>query len=110
MRGAISALLAASLVALTLSPAFAGGDAAAGKRKTVPCQPCHGVDGLSKLPIAPNLAGQPVDYLVKALGEFKSGVRKNEMMSLVVPNLSDQDIADLAAWYSSIKVNVSLPQ
>ena len=110
MRAAISAVLAASLIALTLAPALAGGDAAAGKRKAVPCQPCHGVDGLSKLPIAPNLAGQPVDYLVKALGDFKSGTRTNEMMSLVVPNLSDQDIADLAAWYSSIKVSVSMPE
>jgi cytochrome c553 len=86
--------------------AHAAGDAAAGKRKALQCQTCHGLDGLSKLPEAPNLAGQPQPYLVKALDEYRKGVRKNEMMSVVAPALSDQDIADLAAFYASIEISV----
>jgi cytochrome c553 len=86
--------------------AHAAGDAAAGKRKALQCQTCHGLDGLSKLPEAPNLAGQPQPYLVKSLDEYRKGVRKNEMMSVVAPALSDQDIADLAAFYASIEISV----
>lgn len=70
------------------------------------CQTCHGLDGLSKLPEAPNLAGQPEIYLVKSLDEFRKGVRKNDMMSIVVQQLSDQDVADLATFYSSIEISV----
>jgi cytochrome c553 len=89
-----------------LHPAFAAGDPAAGKRKAVQCQTCHGLDGLSKLPEAPNLAGQPEPYLVHSLNEFRQGVRKNDMMSIVAPALSDQDVVDLAAFYSSIEISV----
>jgi cytochrome c553 len=83
------------------SPAFAA-DIAAGRAKAVQCQACHGLDGLSKLPDAPNLAGQNEQYLVKALNDFKSGARQNEMMSMVVQVLSDADIANLAAFYHSL--------
>jgi len=86
--------------------ASAAGDIAAGKKKALACQTCHGLDGLSKLPEAPNLAGQPVTYLVKSLDEYRKGVRRNDMMSIVAPALSDQDIADLAAYYSSIEISV----
>lgn len=70
------------------------------------CQTCHGLDGLSKIPGAPNIAGQPEPYLVEQLQAYKSGARKNEMMSIVVPALSDADIENLAAYYSAIEVNV----
>jgi cytochrome c553 len=89
-----------------LTNAHAAGDPAAGKRKAMQCQTCHGLDGLSKLPEAPNLAGQPVVYLVKSLDEFRKGIRKNDMMSIVVQQLSDQDVADLAAFYGSIEISV----
>ncbi|MFC0400242.1 c-type cytochrome [Paraburkholderia rhizosphaerae] len=78
-------------------------DIAAGRAKAVQCQACHGLDGISKQPDAPNLAGQNQDYLVKALNDFKSGARKNELMSTVVKPLSDTDIANLAAFYHSLK-------
>lgn len=85
------------------------GDAVAGRRKALQCQTCHGLDGLSKLPEAPNLAGQPVPYLVKSLNDFRQGIRKNEMMSVVVQQLNDQDVADLAAYYAAIAVTVQPP-
>jgi len=84
-------------------------DARAGRQKITTCQACHGLDGLSKNPEAPNLAGQVEGYLVKALAEYKSGARKNETMNIVAKDLSDQDMADIAAYYSSIEVDVLPP-
>ena len=60
-------------------------------------------------PEAPNLAGQSDIYLVKALKDYRSGARKNDMMSLVAPALKDQDIDDLAAYYSAIEISVGPP-
>jgi len=73
------------------------------------CAACHGTDGIAKMPDAPNLAGQNEAYLVKALKDFRSGARENEIMSLMAKNLSDQDIATLANYYSSIPVSVKNP-
>ena len=92
----------AALLLGAVSASAAAGDAAAGRKKAVQCATCHGLDGKAKLPEAPNLAGQSESYLVIALNDYKSGERKNEMMSLVAPTLADQDIADLAAYYSSL--------
>ncbi|MFC0693410.1 cytochrome c [Paraburkholderia humisilvae] len=88
-----------------MSPALSvqAADVAAGRTKAVQCQACHGLDGISKQPDAPNLAGQNEDYLVKALNDFKTGARKNELMSTVVKPLSDTDIANLAAYYHSLR-------
>jgi len=77
-------------------------DVTAGRAKLVQCQACHGMDGIAKIPEAPNLAGQNEDYLVKALNDFKSGARQNDMMSLVVKPLPDADMANLAAFYHSL--------
>lgn len=92
-------------------PAWADGDAkaGAGKIRSAGCIQCHGRDGVSKLPEAPNLAGQVQPYLVAALGSYRSKERKNELMNTVAANLSDADIADLAAYYSSIQVAVTPP-
>nr|WP_243372003.1 cytochrome c [Microvirga solisilvae] len=84
-------------------------DARAGRQKITTCQACHGLDGLSKNPEAPNLAGQIQGYLVKALTEYKSGARQNETMNIVAKDLSEQDMADIAAYYSSIQVDVLPP-
>ncbi len=58
---------------------------------------------------APNLAGQSELYLIKALKDYRSGARKNDMMSLVAPTLKDKDVDDLAAYYSAIEVTVGPP-
>jgi len=93
----IAALAAAARIA---APAFAG-KADAGKQKSAPCAACHGADGNSAVPDFPRLAGQQPDYLVKALQDYKSGVRKNAIMAPQAANLSDQDIEDLAAYFAS---------
>jgi cytochrome c553 len=101
-----------AVVALLLATAApsAAGDVAAGRRKAIACQACHGLDGLSKLPDAPHLAGQPERYLMKSLDEYRKGVRKNELMSIVVKDLSDQDIADLASYYGAIEISAQPPK
>jgi cytochrome c553 len=111
----LCARLVASLVALAIlssagSASAESGDVAAGRRKALQCQACHGLDGLSKLPEAPHLAGQPERYLLRSLDEYRKGTRKSEMMTLVVKDLSDQDIADLAAYYAAIEVTVRPPK
>ena len=108
----LAVLAGVTVAALTLSalPAVAAGDAAAGRKKIHMCQPCHGSDGISKLPEAPNLAGQTELYLAKSLNDYKSGVRKNEQMSVVAPGLSAEDVADFAAYYSSIEITVKAPK
>lgn len=83
-------------------PALAA-DAQAGRTKAMQCQACHGLDGKSKLPEAPHLAGQVEQYLVKALKDYKTGARKDEMMTMMARPLSDADIANLAAFYSGLK-------
>jgi cytochrome c553 len=89
--------------------ASAAGDVAAGRQKALMCQTCHGLDGRAKIPEAPSLAGQSAVYLAKALNDYRSGARKNEMMSLVAPMLKDKDVDDLAAYYSAIEVTISPP-
>jgi cytochrome c553 len=99
--------LALLLVLLLATPAAA--DVAAGRRKALQCQTCHGLDGLSRLPEAPHLAGQPEPYLRKSLNDYRKGVRTHDMMTLVVRDLTDQDVADLAAYYAAIEITVKLP-
>jgi cytochrome c553 len=101
-------ILVSSLAFLVVAggPARATGDVKAGREKAQKCEICHGLDGLSKLPEAPNLAGQNKQYLVEQLNAFKAGQRKNETMSVVAPTLSPDDINDLAAYYAAIEITV----
>lgn len=93
----------AMLLAALPSTLLAKGDAEAGKAKAQVCEACHGADGLSVAPIYPKLAGQHEDYLVKALADYRAGRRANPIMAPMAANLSDQDIEDLAAWFSSLQ-------
>jgi cytochrome c553 len=109
-----SSLRAASLGVTVLVPILVSdahaGDARAGRQKVAGlCQACHGMDGLSKNPESPNLAGQIENYLVKALSEYRGGERKNESMNIVARDLTDEEIANVAAFYSSIQVEVIPP-
>jgi len=94
------ALLALALITLPMTLS-AKGKAASGKEKAQLCEACHGLDGKSVDPSYPNLAGQHESYLVKALGDYRAGRRINPVMAGFAGPLSDQDILDLAAWYSS---------
>lgn len=93
------ALFAASI--LVSGGVFAGGDAEAGKAASATCAACHGADGNSTIPTNPKLAGQYESYLVQALKAYRSGARQNAIMSGFASALSDQQIADLAAYFSS---------
>jgi cytochrome c553 len=96
------AMIAAAGLAVA-GNAVAGGDAAKGKEKAAVCSACHGADGNTPLsPEYPRLAGQPDDYLEKALRDYKSGKRKNPLMGPQAQNLSRQDMKDLAAYFSSL--------
>lgn len=99
-----------TLTAMMPMLAHAAGDAAAGKDKAVKCVPCHGRDGVARLPNAATIAGENAQYLVKQLKAFRSGERLDPQMSVVAKPLSDEDIADLAAWYASIKFTVEMPE
>jgi cytochrome c553 len=98
------------MIMLSATSASAAGNIAAGRQKAMACQTCHGLDGLSKMPDAPNIAGDPEEYLVRQLAAFRKGERKNEMMSIVAQQLSDQDVADLAAYYAAIEVTAKVPK
>ncbi len=104
-------MVVAAALMLGIPSAWADGSASAGaqKIKSLGCIACHGRDGVSKLPEAPNLAGQVQTYLATALQAYRSGARKNELMNTVAEKLTDADIADLTAYYSAIQVSVTPP-
>ncbi|WP_300493420.1 cytochrome c [uncultured Methylophaga sp.] len=88
------------------SLAIAAGDVAAGKAKSAVCSTCHGTEGIATMPVYPNLAGQNAEYLVSALKAYRDKQRQGGMaaiMQMQANNLSDEDIANLAAYYSSLK-------
>lgn len=93
---------AASLLCLLFSfNASAQGDAKKGKLKTMACMGCHGPTGNSFVASFPSLAGQPADYIVKQIQDFKSGERQNAMMTNIALGISDDDSLDIAAYYQS---------
>lgn len=96
--------LVSSAIVLAMSTVGvqAAGDAAAGQTKSAVCMACHGADGNSPTnPIWPKLAGQQSSYIQRQLQDFKAGARKNDLMSPMAAPLSDQDMVDLAAYFSS---------
>ncbi|WP_158771701.1 cytochrome c [Paraglaciecola sp. L1A13] len=90
-----------SMTAILSTNVFAG-DIAAGKSKAATCVACHGANGISQIPMYPNLAGQKEQYLSIQLKAFRSGERKNMIMAPMVAGLSDTDIDNLAAYFSSL--------
>ena len=85
------------------SPISAAGSAEAGKKKASGCVSCHGRNGKSTNPNVPHLAGQQKNYLIKALKLYRDKKREDAMMNTLTASLSDADIEDLAAYYSSSK-------
>ncbi len=100
-------LLKTALVAIPLVVATgttqAAGDASAGRAKAAVCAACHGPNGVSANPQWPNLAGQKDLYMIKQLKAFRDGTRVDPLMSAQAQPLSDRDIEDLAAYFSSLK-------
>ena len=108
MRGLI--LGVAALVVTSPFAQAGGGDSTAGQTVMVKCQSCHGKDGLATQNWSPNIAGQKQDYLVRSLMAYKAGQRKSSMMYGVVKSLSDEDMANVAAYYAAIKITVEVPR
>lgn len=100
MKRILSAVMVS--VAVAASGAAVAADAAAGKAKAATCAGCHGAAGISNNPLWPNLAGQKEAYLVKQMKAFRDGTRADPMMAPMSKPLSDDDIANLAAYYSSL--------
>ena len=87
---------------LTIAPALAAGDAAAGKAKSAACGMCHGPNG-EGTSMAPKLAGENPAQFAQAIQDYKSGKKDNAMMKSQAISLSDADIANLAAYYATVK-------
>ena len=102
---------AALITAVCAASASYAADPAAGKKvASGTCAVCYGVDGIAKNPDAPHLAAENVEYLMRQLKAFKTGERKHEQMSIIAQGLSDEQMANVAAWYSSIKIKAEMPQ
>ena len=102
-------LMSAAIVPLVANGghiAAEAGDVRAGRQVAIGCQGCHGMDGLSKQPDAPNLAAQPASYLVKAMAEYKTRRRWHEQMNIVAQTLTEAEIANVAAYYAAIEIEV----
>jgi cytochrome c553 len=105
-------LLAAALTfgAAASALAQAEGNPQAGRRLAGGmCAACHGNNGIAVQPDAPNLAGQNALYTATQLRAYRDGSRTHEQMAVVARNLTDVQIADLAAWYAAIGIEVTLP-
>jgi cytochrome c553 len=98
-------LLVTAVVVGFVAPAQAAGDAVAGKTKTYACQGCHGIPGTKtafpELYSVPKLGGQHAQYIVSALKAYKTGQRNHSTMQANAATLSDQDMEDIAAYYST---------
>jgi len=102
MKRQILATASALILAASTNVAFAG-DAAAGKAKAASCAGCHGANGISNVPTYPNLAGQKEAYLVKQMKAFKDKTRMDPTMNAMAAPLSDEDIANISAYYAGLK-------
>lgn len=99
----ILSLLSAVILSSAAHAANVQGDAQAGEAKAAPCAACHGANGNSVNPEWPNLAGQHARYTSKQLADYKAGeTRKNDIMAQQAANLSEQDMADLGAYFATL--------
>ena len=104
----MKAYLTIPMICVLLMPvtSASAADPSAGKAKSATCAACHGPDGIGVAPIYPNLAGQKEEYVVSALKAYQSEERKGGNAAMMVPMakpLSDENIADLAAFYAGLK-------
>ncbi len=102
MKRSLAVVSTAILSYSLATVALASGNIQAGKAKSSACIACHGKQGISSTPDYPNIAGQSELYLIKSLREFRSGLRKDPSMNRLAKELSDTDIADLSAYYTSL--------
>ncbi|WP_063652461.1 c-type cytochrome [Aliivibrio fischeri] len=100
-------IIGLAVIALMASaPTLAAGDATAGKAKSAICASCHGADGIAVIPGYPNLKGQNAQYIVSSLKAYKNKERSGGNSAIMQPMsmmLSDADMENLAAYYSTMK-------
>ena len=101
MKNVLSTMI--TIVLLGATSVAVAGDAAAGKAKATICAACHGPEGISLNDLWPNLRGQKEAYLVKQIKAFRDGSRVDPTMAPMVNPLTDEDIENLAAYFSSLK-------
>lgn len=101
MKYRFSWLLLTSLLSAAAMHVSAA-DVTAGKAKAGMCAGCHGKTGVATIPTYPNLAGQNTAYLEKQLKAFRDGSRKDPIMTAMSKSLTDADIANLSAFYTSL--------
>ena len=110
-RRRLLGLAAGAAVLCAAGVASADGDVTAGRRVAAQCSVCHGYDGMARLPDAPNIGGESAMYIRHQLENFRSGARTHPQMSIIARGLSDEEIADVAAYYAAIVIEVvSVPE
>ena len=102
----VGGMFVISAMSTFVASAFAAGDAERGKGLTPVCTACHGQDGNSLAGAFPNIAGQNAHYLLKQMQDIKSKARSAPLMAGILDNLDDQQLEDIAAYYSKQKANV----
>ncbi len=90
------------IMSIGLTTFVSAADIEAGKTKSMMCTGCHGQNGISMIPSYPNLAGQKARYLEIQMRAYRSGSRPNPIMKPIVSSLTNEDIANLAAYYKSL--------
>ena len=115
IKHVLAALACATLASVSVAAGKPAGNAAAGQQKAAACGACHGADGYSPAELfaalkAPKLAGQVPEYITKSLHDFKAGRRNNDVMSPQAQAVAEVDMADIAAWFSSQKVQPNKAQ
>ena len=110
MKRALSLMSFGAMLVLASTHLMASGNAENGKQKAATCFACHGVDGNAVDPQYPRLAGQYNMYLQQVLHEYKDGQRENPIMKGMVATLSDQDIEDVATYFSSLPTKLDTLQ
>jgi len=106
----ISAVLNLAAIGLLAGPVYAGELAAGEAKVQSTCQTCHGMDGQSTLAMVPNLSGQRKQYIIIQLEAYRAGKRQHAQMNIIAQMLSDDDIENVADWYSNIKVSIEAPE
>ena len=97
-------------LAVAISGVSMAADQANGKALSAQCSACHGKNGLSKDPEAPNLAGLSALYIEKSLVDYQKGARHDRRMSLIAQGLTKSQIKDLASWYAAFELTVKVPE
>jgi cytochrome c553 len=110
MKRALTLFSFGAMLAFASAQVLANGNIENGKQKAATCFACHGADGNSVDPQYPRLAGQYNAYLVQVLHEYKDGQRNNAIMKGMGATLSDQDIEDIAAYFSSLPTKLDTLQ